>query len=160
MSAGDKLTVELVRLLSGRSLEFTGQGLSRVRRGWTSMRWLGGGLLLASAFPASAQRARPDSIRDTSNVARSAGSIPGELEGRAVRTLTDLLDGLAAAALVLNPSGTLGVAGVVRIRGQRSPALSNDPMLEIDGVRVPMRTAPLGGEPGDPFLDEVSLLDL
>ena len=47
-----------------------------------------------------------------------------------------LLQGRAAGVSVLQSSGTIGDATRIRIRGNVSAALNNDPLIYIDGVRV------------------------
>ena len=47
-----------------------------------------------------------------------------------------LLQGRAAGVSVIQSSGTIGDATRIRIRGNVSAALNNDPLIYIDGVRV------------------------
>src|SRR5437867_13148359 len=54
-----------------------------------------------------------------------------------VPNLTELLGGRIPGGMVYRPNGLLGVGGVVRVRGLRSLALSNDPLIELDGFLLP-----------------------
>jgi TonB-linked SusC/RagA family outer membrane protein len=63
-----------------------------------------------------------------------------------------LLQGRAAGVMVHSSSGVIGDATKIRIRGNVSAALSNDPLIYIDGVRVrseaytPLATINLGAQ--------------
>ena len=59
-----------------------------------------------------------------------------EVELAAVSTMSDLLQGRAAGVTVMQSAGTSGTGSRVRIRGQTSISLSNEPLLVVDGVQV------------------------
>jgi len=54
----------------------------------------------------------------------------------AVETFSDLIAGKAAGVNVAQSSGEVGSASRIRIRGNNSISLSNDPLLVIDGIYV------------------------
>jgi TonB-linked SusC/RagA family outer membrane protein len=53
-----------------------------------------------------------------------------------VSTMSQLLQGRAAGVTVMQSAGTSGTGARVRIRGQTSISLSNEPLLIVDGVQV------------------------
>jgi TonB-linked SusC/RagA family outer membrane protein len=53
-----------------------------------------------------------------------------------VRSLQDLLTGRAAGVSVVASSGQVGSGSRIRVRGASSLALTNDPLIYVDGVRV------------------------
>jgi TonB-linked SusC/RagA family outer membrane protein len=59
----------------------------------------------------------------------------------AVSSLTDVLNGRVSGAQVFTMGGWTGVSPDVNIRGQNSFALSNLPLLYVDGVRVENSTS-------------------
>lgn len=59
-----------------------------------------------------------------------------DVELAAVSTMSDLLQGRAAGVTVMQSAGTSGTGSRVRIRGQTSISLSNEPLLVVDGVQV------------------------
>ena len=54
----------------------------------------------------------------------------------AVSNVSQLIQGRAAGVAVLQSSGTTGTGARIRIRGNNSISLSNDPIIFVDGVRV------------------------
>jgi TonB-dependent starch-binding outer membrane protein SusC len=58
-----------------------------------------------------------------------------------ITNISQLLQGRAAGVAVLQSSGTSGTGARVRIRGNNSISLNNDPLLIIDGMRVEASTA-------------------
>jgi TonB-linked SusC/RagA family outer membrane protein len=74
--------------------------------------------------------------------AREAGNavtnidLPKALENQTVSSFADALSGRAAGVQVLQSGGTVGTGTRIRIRGQSSLSLSNEPVYYIDGVRV------------------------
>ena len=69
-----------------------------------------------------------------------------------VQSTYALLQGRAAGVSVISSSGVIGDATKIRIRGNVSAALANDPLIYIDGVRVrsesytPLATINLGAQ--------------
>jgi TonB-linked SusC/RagA family outer membrane protein len=57
-----------------------------------------------------------------------------------VNNISQLIQGRAAGVEVLQSSGTSGTGARIRIRGNNSISLSNDPIVFIDGVRVNSNT--------------------
>lgn len=62
-----------------------------------------------------------------------------------INSLTDLISGRSAGVQVLHQSGLAGSTPRIRIRGLNSPAMSNDPIVVVDGVRVDNSTGPSTG---------------
>jgi len=58
------------------------------------------------------------------------------LETQTVSNFADALSGRAAGVQVLQSGGTVGTGTRVRIRGQTSLSLSNEPIYYVDGIRV------------------------
>ncbi|HEX2190313.1 MAG TPA: SusC/RagA family TonB-linked outer membrane protein [Longimicrobiaceae bacterium] len=59
-----------------------------------------------------------------------------EVELASVPTMTSLIQGRSAGVNVQMGSGEIGTASRVRIRGNNSVSLSNEPLVIVDGVRV------------------------
>jgi TonB-linked SusC/RagA family outer membrane protein len=76
----------------------------------------------------------------TIDVAQKLAEIP-------VETMGQLLSGRAAGVQVIS-AGSVGAGSRVRIRGQSSLSLSNDPLVYIDGVRADGRTGIVGSGTG------------
>lgn len=53
-----------------------------------------------------------------------------------VTNMSDLLKGRTAGVVVGSASGTTGMGNRIRIRGSSSIALSNEPLIYVDGIRV------------------------
>ena len=74
--------------------------------------------------------------------AREAGNsvaninLPQAIENQTVSNFADALSGRVAGVQVLQAGGTIGTGTRVRIRGQSSIFLSNEPIIYIDGIRV------------------------
>jgi TonB-linked SusC/RagA family outer membrane protein len=73
----------------------------------------------------------------------------GLTEGAPVNNLADLLMGRVAGVQVFNSTGTSGVGSRIRVRGSSSIALSNDPLVYVDGVRIDTGSSPLLGADQD-----------
>ncbi|NNF11690.1 MAG: SusC/RagA family TonB-linked outer membrane protein [Gemmatimonadetes bacterium] len=58
-----------------------------------------------------------------------------------IRNLADLLQGRAAGVQLLNSSGVPGAGSRIRVRGASSIALSNTPLVYVDGIRVNSRAS-------------------
>ena len=58
------------------------------------------------------------------------------IETQTVSNFADALSGRAAGVQVLQSGGTIGTGTRVRIRGQTSLSLSNEPIYYVDGIRV------------------------
>jgi len=58
------------------------------------------------------------------------------IETQTVSNFADALSGRAAGVQVLQSGGTIGTGTRVRIRGQASLSLSNEPIYYVDGIRV------------------------
>ena len=76
------------------------------------------------------QRAR-ESGNSVTNI-----DLPKAIENQTVSNLADALSGRAAGVQVLQSGGTVGTGTRIRIRGQTSLSLSNEPVYYVDGVRV------------------------
>jgi TonB-dependent starch-binding outer membrane protein SusC len=66
-----------------------------------------------------------------------------------VMNVDNLLQGRAAGVSVLQSSGSTGAGAVIRLRGNVSVAMSNQPLIYVDGVRVrsdgyPKSVSPVG----------------
>jgi TonB-dependent starch-binding outer membrane protein SusC len=64
----------------------------------------------------------------------------------AVQTFSDLIAGKAAGVNVSQASGEVGTSARIRIRGNNSISLSNDPLLVIDGIYVDNGSASIAGD--------------
>ena len=62
--------------------------------------------------------------------------VPSRGELAAVPSFSNLITGRAAGVAVATSGGTTGSGSRIRIRGNNSVSLSNDPIIIIDGVRV------------------------
>src|SRR6267378_3404831 len=80
--------------------------------------------------PAGEQRAR-ESGNATINI-----DLPKQIENQGTATLADALSGKGVGVQVLQSGGTVGTGTRIRIRGQTSLSLSNEPVYYVDGVRV------------------------
>lgn len=58
------------------------------------------------------------------------------LAGSPIKNMTDLLSARSAGVTVTQSSGTTGAGTRVRIRGNSSISLSNDPIVIVDGIRI------------------------
>src|SRR2546422_4238023 len=76
------------------------------------------------------QRAR-ESGNATTNI-----DVAKAIETQTVSNFADALSGRAAGVQVLQAGGTVGTGTRVRIRGQTSLSLSNEPIYYVDGIRV------------------------
>lgn len=65
----------------------------------------------------------------TINVTRTAAVAP-------VQSVANLLQARTPGLVIRNQGGSSGTASTIRIRGQSSISLSNDPLIFVDGVRV------------------------
>jgi TonB-linked SusC/RagA family outer membrane protein len=66
-----------------------------------------------------------------------------QIEKSQVSNVSDLLIGKAAGVQILQGSG-VNAAGRIRIRGNASISLSNDPIVFVDGIRINSSTSGLG----------------
>src|SRR5262245_30328445 len=80
--------------------------------------------------PAGEQRAR-EAGTATSNIHMTKIT-----ENQTVTTFADAMSGRDAGVQVLQSGGTVGTGTRIRIRGQTSLSLSNEPVYYVDGVRV------------------------
>ena len=80
--------------------------------------------------PAGEQRAR-EAGTATSNI-----DMPTITQNQTVTTFADAMSGRDAGVQVLQSGGTVGTGTRIRIRGQTSLSLSNEPVYYVDGVRV------------------------
>jgi len=64
----------------------------------------------------------------------------------AVQTFSDLIAGKAAGVNIEQASGEVGTSSRIRIRGNNSISLSNDPLLVIDGIYVDNGSASIAGD--------------
>lgn len=80
--------------------------------------------------PAGEQRAR-ESGNAIVNI-----NLPDQIANQTTGTFANALSGRAPGVQVLQSGGTVGTGTRIRIRGQTSLSLSNEPVYYIDGVRV------------------------
>ena len=80
--------------------------------------------------PAGEQRAR-ESANATTNI-----DMTTVVANQTVTTFADAMSGRDAGVQVLQSGGTVGTGTRIRIRGQTSLSLSNEPVYYVDGVRV------------------------
>ena len=60
-----------------------------------------------------------------------------------IKTLADLLKGRAPGVQVFSSTGTIGGGERIRIRGNNSVSLSNEPLYIVDGIRIESSTGSL-----------------
>ena len=75
-------------------------------------------------------------------------------------TLTELLGGKSPALTVYRSNGLPGVGGFLRTRGVHSFVLSADPILEVDGLVVPLSTTRFDRIGGESLLDLIDPEDV
>ncbi len=80
--------------------------------------------------PAGEQRAR-ESGNAIVNI-----NLPDQIANQTTGTFANALTGRAPGVQVLQSGGTVGTGTRIRIRGQTSLSLSNEPVYYVDGVRV------------------------
>ncbi len=80
--------------------------------------------------------------RETGNAVTTL-DIPKAIQNQTVSNFADVLSGRVAGVQVLQAGGTVGTGTRVRIRGQTSLSLSNEPIYYIDGIRVENNTSSL-----------------
>jgi TonB-linked SusC/RagA family outer membrane protein len=80
--------------------------------------------------PAGEQRAR-ESGNAITNIA-----LPTKIENQSTPSFSDAITGLVPGVSVMQSGGTVGTGTRIRIRGQTSLSLSNEPLYYVDGVRV------------------------
>ncbi len=80
--------------------------------------------------PAGEQRAR-ESGNAITNIA-----LPTKIENQSTPSFSDAITGLVPGVSVMQAGGTVGTGTRIRIRGQTSLSLSNEPLYYVDGVRV------------------------
>jgi TonB-dependent starch-binding outer membrane protein SusC len=68
-----------------------------------------------------------------------------EIEVAPVRSAQDILTGRAAGVTVMANSGQPGSGAAIRLRGNNSLAMGNEPLVYVDGVRLFSRVAPASG---------------
>ena len=98
------------------------------------------------SFSSRAALAQQDSVKAKPLVAgtvRTTIAANARTAGAVVPNLTELLGGQSPGLTVYRPNGLIGTGGVLRARGVRSLALSGDPILEVDGIIVPVSTGRL-----------------
>lgn len=78
---------------------------------------------------------REQRTRELGN-AVSVVNVSEDVELAAVNSTAGLLQGRSAGVVVTQSSGTTGAGARVRIRGNTSVSLGNEPLIIIDGVRV------------------------
>ncbi len=87
----------------------------------------------------------------TTERARESGNVVPVIQADsinkgAVQTFSDLIAGKAAGVNVSQSSGEVGTSARIRIRGNNSISLSNDPLLVIDGVYVDNGSASIASD--------------
>src|SRR5690606_19828677 len=65
-----------------------------------------------------------------------------------VQDVADLLQGRAAGVTITSSSGSTGAGSSIRLRGTTSVALSNQPLVYVDGVRIRGDAYPKNVPPG------------
>jgi TonB-linked SusC/RagA family outer membrane protein len=97
--------------------------------------------------------------------AREAGNAITNLDlGKIQETQTtanfaDALSGRAAGVQVLQAGGTIGTGTRVRIRGQTSLSLANEPIYYVDGIRVENNSSSLSVGTGGQSISRINDLD-
>ena len=74
-------------------------------------------------------------LRETGNSVSNI-DLPKAIANQTVSNFADALSGRVAGVQVLQSGGTVGTGTRVRIRGQTSLSLSNEPIYYVDGIRV------------------------
>src|SRR4051812_27968311 len=85
--------------------------------------------VVVTGQPGAAQKRELGNAIGTINAAEVASTAP-------VMSMQGLLNGRTAGVVILPTSGQVGSGSQVRIRGQASLSLGNNPLLYVDGVRV------------------------
>ena len=85
--------------------------------------------VVVTGQPGAAQKRELGNSIGTINAAEVASTAP-------VLSMQGLLNGRTAGVVILPTSGQVGTGSQVRIRGQASLSLGNNPLLYVDGVRV------------------------
>ncbi|HLZ45633.1 MAG TPA: carboxypeptidase regulatory-like domain-containing protein, partial [Gemmatimonadales bacterium] len=85
---------------------------------------------LTVTTPAGEQRAR-ESGNAVTNIA-----LPTKIDNQTTPSFAEALTGLVPGVTVMEAGGTVGTGTRIRIRGQTSLSLSNEPIYFVDGVRV------------------------
>jgi len=80
--------------------------------------------------PAGEQRAR-ETGNSVTNIA-----LPTKIENQSTPSFSEAISGLVPGVSVMQSGGTVGTGTRIRIRGQTSLSLSNEPIYYVDGVRV------------------------
>lgn len=75
-------------------------------------------------------------------------AVPELVRSASITTVQDLLTARSAGLTVLTDNGILGAGGRIRVRGQSSASLSNDPLIYVDGIRIEGSAPALFGTPG------------
>jgi TonB-dependent SusC/RagA subfamily outer membrane receptor len=79
-------------------------------------------------------------------VGNSLSSIAAsEIELAPVRSMQDVINARATGVTVMANSGQPGSGGAIRLRGNNSIAMGNEPLVYVDGVRLFSRVAPAPG---------------
>src|SRR5438477_4169382 len=80
--------------------------------------------------PAGEQRAR-ETGNSVTNIA-----LPTKIENQSTPSFSEAISGLVPGVSVMQSGGTVGTGTRIRIRGQTSLSLSNEPVYYLDGIRV------------------------
>lgn len=82
-------------------------------------------------------------------------------EAAPIANLQDMLNSRVSGVTLIQQSGTVGAGSRIRIRGQSSASLSNDPLVYVDGIKVEIGSPRMdgtvyigGGRPS--FLNDIS----
>ncbi len=89
------------------------------------------------------------------NVAKVSETAP-------VTSVANLLTARTPGVMLRNPSGTTGTSNTIRIRGQSSIGLSNEPLIFVDGIRVQGGDRGLygvGGQSGN-YLNDIKIEEI
>lgn len=73
---------------------------------------------------------------------------PAEIPGEPL-TATAMLQAAAPGISVTGGSASAGMGKVIRLRGNKSVAMTNQPLIYIDGIRVMSEGVPAAGTPGE-----------
>ena len=68
-----------------------------------------------------------------------------EIANAPVRSMQEIINARATGVTVLSNSGQPGAAGAIRLRGNKSIAMGNEPLVYVDGVRLFSRVATAPG---------------
>lgn len=90
--------------------------------------------VVVTGTPGAAQKRELGNAIGTINAAEVVANAP-------IMSMQSLLNGRAPGVVVMPTAGTVGSGSQIRIRGQASLSLGNNPLIFVDGVRVDNRVS-------------------